>query len=76
MFSNDEDDDQQSTDTESKEKGKDKKTLCKVKWSRDEVSLLKLHFVFITFEIFLDFPKKNFFNFVKKKLCSPFRMKN
>lgn len=55
VFSNDEDDDQQSTDTESKEKGKDKKTLCKVKWSRDEVSSLKLHFVFTTFEIFLDF---------------------
>lgn len=27
-----------STDPESKEKSKDKKTLCKVKWSRDEVS--------------------------------------
>lgn len=38
-FSNDEDEELQSTDPESKEKSKDKKTLCKVKWSRDEVSL-------------------------------------
>lgn len=73
MFSNDEDDDQQSTDTESKEKGKDKKTLCKVKWSRDEVSLLQLHFAFITFKIFFDFPPRDyFFNLI----CSPFRMKS
>lgn len=69
VFSNDEDDDQQSTDTESKEKGKDKKTLCKVKWSRDEVSLLKLHFfLFVTFEVLFGF-KTFFFN-------SPFRMKS
>lgn len=61
VFSNDEDEDQQSTDTESKEKGKDKKTLCKVKWSRDEVSLLKLHFVFRTLEIFLRFSSQFIF---------------
>uniref|UniRef100_A0A3Q0SZ49 MYB proto-onco like 1 n=1 Tax=Amphilophus citrinellus TaxID=61819 RepID=A0A3Q0SZ49_AMPCI len=35
-FSNDEDEELQSTDPESKEKSKDKKTQCKVKWSRDE----------------------------------------
>lgn len=39
IFSNDEDEELHSTDPESKEKNKDKKTLCKVKWSRDEVSL-------------------------------------
>uniref|UniRef100_A0A3B4X1S4 MYB proto-onco like 1 n=1 Tax=Seriola lalandi dorsalis TaxID=1841481 RepID=A0A3B4X1S4_SERLL len=37
FFSNDEDEELHSTDPESKEKSKDKKTLCKVKWSRDEV---------------------------------------
>uniref|UniRef100_A0A3Q1FGA0 V-myb avian myeloblastosis viral oncogene homolog-like 1 n=1 Tax=Acanthochromis polyacanthus TaxID=80966 RepID=A0A3Q1FGA0_9TELE len=37
VFSNDEDEELYSTDPESKEKSKDKKTLCKVKWSRDEV---------------------------------------
>uniref|UniRef100_A0A3B4X2M5 MYB proto-onco like 1 n=1 Tax=Seriola lalandi dorsalis TaxID=1841481 RepID=A0A3B4X2M5_SERLL len=36
FFSNDEDEELHSTDPESKEKSKDKKTLCKVKWSRDE----------------------------------------
>nr|XP_040023636.1 myb-related protein A isoform X1 [Gasterosteus aculeatus aculeatus] len=40
-FSNDEDEELHSTDQESKEKGKDKKTLCKVKWSRDEDEKLK-----------------------------------
>lgn len=40
VFSTDEDEELHSTDPESKEKSKDKKTLCKVKWSRDEVSLL------------------------------------
>ncbi|XP_053268136.1 myb-related protein A [Pleuronectes platessa] len=40
-FSNDEDEEVISTDTESKEKSKDKKTLCKVKWSRDEDEKLK-----------------------------------
>ncbi|XP_039472815.1 myb-related protein A isoform X1 [Oreochromis aureus] len=39
--SNDEDEELQSTDPESKEKSKDKKTLCKVKWSRDEDEKLK-----------------------------------
>lgn len=39
LFSNDEDEELHSTDPESKEKSKDKKALCKVKWSRDEVSL-------------------------------------
>lgn len=42
-FSSDEDEDLEdllSTDPESKEKNKDKKVLCKVKWSRDEVSFL------------------------------------
>lgn len=39
VFSNDEDEEVHSTDPESKEKNKDKKSLCKVKWSRDEVSL-------------------------------------
>ncbi|KAG7225058.1 hypothetical protein INR49_014513 [Caranx melampygus] len=34
--STDEDEELHSTDPESKEKSKDKKTLCKVKWSRDE----------------------------------------
>eukprot|EP00064_Thunnus_orientalis_P004935 superscaffoldBa00000470_g4948 len=33
---NDEDEELHSTDPESKEKSKDKKVLCKVKWSRDE----------------------------------------
>ncbi|KAM6900187.1 myb-related protein A isoform 2-T2 [Xenentodon cancila] len=37
----DEDEELLSTDPESKEKGKDKKTLCKVKWSRDEDEKLK-----------------------------------
>lgn len=41
VFSNDEDEELHSTDPENKEKNKDKKTLCKVKWSRDEVSLLE-----------------------------------
>ncbi|XP_019943433.1 myb-related protein A isoform X2 [Paralichthys olivaceus] len=40
-FSNDEDEEVISTDPESKEKSKDKKTLCKVKWSRDEDEKLK-----------------------------------
>ncbi|KAG7524711.1 myb-related protein A isoform X2 [Solea senegalensis] len=40
-FSNDEDEELLSTDPESKEKSKDKKTLCKVKWSRDEDDKLK-----------------------------------
>ncbi|KAM3593465.1 uncharacterized protein V6R79_013461 [Siganus canaliculatus] len=39
--SNDEDEDLHSTDPESKEKSKDKKILCKVKWSRDEDEKLK-----------------------------------
>ncbi|GAA6217361.1 myb-related protein A isoform X1 [Lates japonicus] len=39
--SNDEDEELHSTDPESKEKSKDKKTLCKVKWSRDEDEKLK-----------------------------------
>ncbi|XP_047468074.1 myb-related protein A isoform X1 [Mugil cephalus] len=39
--SNDEDEELLSTDPESKEKSKDKKTLCKVKWSRDEDEKLK-----------------------------------
>ena len=39
FYSNDEDEELHSTDPESKEKSKDKKTLCKVKWSRDEVRL-------------------------------------
>ncbi|XP_020500617.2 myb-related protein A isoform X1 [Labrus bergylta] len=39
--SNDEDDELHSTDPESKENSKDKKTLCKVKWSRDEDEKLK-----------------------------------
>lgn len=39
VFSNDEKEEQHSTDPENKEKIKDKKNLCKVKWSRDEVSL-------------------------------------
>uniref|UniRef100_A0A3Q1GKJ9 V-myb avian myeloblastosis viral oncogene homolog-like 1 n=1 Tax=Acanthochromis polyacanthus TaxID=80966 RepID=A0A3Q1GKJ9_9TELE len=38
---NDEDEELYSTDPESKEKSKDKKTLCKVKWSRDEDEKLK-----------------------------------
>ncbi|KAM4544405.1 myb-related protein A [Fundulus diaphanus] len=37
----DEDDELHSTDPESKEKSKDKKLLCKVKWSRDEDEKLK-----------------------------------
>uniref|UniRef100_A0A3B4YZR9 MYB proto-oncogene like 1 n=1 Tax=Stegastes partitus TaxID=144197 RepID=A0A3B4YZR9_9TELE len=41
VFSNDEDEELYSTDPESKEKSKDKKTLCKVKWSRDEDEKLK-----------------------------------
>ncbi|KAF3703567.1 Myb-related protein A [Channa argus] len=39
--SNDEDEELPSTDPESKEKSKNKKTLCKVKWSRDEDEKLK-----------------------------------
>ncbi|XP_038583708.1 myb-related protein A isoform X1 [Micropterus salmoides] len=39
--SNDEDEELHSTDPESKDKSKDKKTLCKVKWSRDEDEKLK-----------------------------------
>ncbi|XP_041670234.1 myb-related protein A [Cheilinus undulatus] len=39
--SNDEDEELLSTDPESKENSKDKKTLCKVKWSRDEDEKLK-----------------------------------
>ena len=35
--SDDEDEDLHSTDPESREKSKDKRPLCKVKWSRDEV---------------------------------------
>uniref|UniRef100_A0A8D0CQR7 MYB proto-onco like 1 n=1 Tax=Sander lucioperca TaxID=283035 RepID=A0A8D0CQR7_SANLU len=41
IFSNDEDEEPHSTDQENKEKSKDKKTLCKVKWSRDEDEKLK-----------------------------------
>ncbi|KAK5850293.1 hypothetical protein PBY51_014555 [Eleginops maclovinus] len=37
----DEDEELLSTDPESKDKSKDKKTLCKVKWSRDEDEKLK-----------------------------------
>ncbi|XP_014822365.1 PREDICTED: myb-related protein A isoform X2 [Poecilia mexicana] len=37
----DEDEELHSTDPESKEKSKDKKLLCKVKWSRDEDEKLK-----------------------------------
>ncbi|XP_055007132.1 myb-related protein A isoform X2 [Boleophthalmus pectinirostris] len=37
----DEDEELHSTDPESKEKNKDKKVLCKVKWSRDEDEKLK-----------------------------------
>ncbi|XP_029978765.1 myb-related protein A isoform X2 [Sphaeramia orbicularis] len=39
--SNDDDEELHSTDPESKEKSKDKKILCKVKWSRDEDEKLK-----------------------------------
>ncbi|CAL9697972.1 unnamed protein product [Knipowitschia caucasica] len=39
--SSDEDEEMQSTDPESKEKSRDKKALCKVKWSRDEDEKLK-----------------------------------
>ncbi|XP_029935693.1 myb-related protein A isoform X2 [Myripristis murdjan] len=39
--SEDEDEELHSTDPESKEKSKDKKSLCKVKWSRDEDEKLK-----------------------------------
>lgn len=39
FFSNDEEEELHSTDQENKEKTKDKRSLCKVKWSRDEVSL-------------------------------------
>ncbi|XP_070842426.1 myb-related protein A [Chaetodon trifascialis] len=39
--SNDEDEELHSPDPESKEKNKDKKILCKVKWSRDEDEKLK-----------------------------------
>nr|XP_046227784.1 myb-related protein A isoform X3 [Scatophagus argus] len=39
--SNDEDEELHSTDPESKEKSKDKKTLFKLKWSRDEDEKLK-----------------------------------
>lgn len=39
--SSDEDEELHSPDTESKEKNKDKKILCKVKWSRDEDEKLK-----------------------------------
>ncbi|CAL8292451.1 unnamed protein product [Lota lota] len=39
--SEDEDEDLHSTDPESKEKSKDKRPLCKVKWSRDEDDKLK-----------------------------------
>ena len=35
--SDEEDEDLHSTDPESREKSKDKRPLCKVKWSRDEV---------------------------------------
>lgn len=37
FFSESEDEELHSTDPESKDKSKDKKILCKVKWSRDEV---------------------------------------
>ncbi|KAM4605916.1 myb-related protein A [Polymixia lowei] len=40
-FSEDEDEELHSTDPESKERSKDKKALCKVKWSRDEDEKLK-----------------------------------
>ncbi|XP_056155740.1 myb-related protein A [Lampris incognitus] len=39
--SEDEDEELHSTDPESKEKSKDRKSLCKVKWSRDEDEKLK-----------------------------------
>ncbi|KAM8881111.1 myb-related protein A isoform 3-T3 [Synchiropus picturatus] len=39
--SNDEDEELHSTDPETKEKGKDKKALSKIKWSRDEDEKLK-----------------------------------
>lgn len=39
--SHDEDEELHSTDPESKAKSKDKKLLCKVKWSRDEDDKLK-----------------------------------
>ncbi|XP_068160282.1 myb-related protein A [Antennarius striatus] len=39
--SNDEEEELHSTDPDSKEKSKDKKTLCKIKWSRDEDEKLK-----------------------------------
>ncbi|KAG7272299.1 hypothetical protein CRUP_014184 [Coryphaenoides rupestris] len=39
--SEDDDEERHSTDPESKEKGKDKRSLCKVKWSRDEDDKLK-----------------------------------
>ncbi|XP_072306883.1 myb-related protein A isoform X2 [Eucyclogobius newberryi] len=39
--SSDEDEELHSTDPESKEKNRDKKVLCKVKWSRDEDEKLK-----------------------------------
>ncbi|KAF7668833.1 hypothetical protein LDENG_00279530 [Lucifuga dentata] len=41
LHSKDEDEDLHSTDGESKEKCKDKKALCKIKWSRDEDEKLK-----------------------------------
>ncbi|XP_037549734.1 myb-related protein A [Nematolebias whitei] len=41
LRSTDEDEDLHSTDPESKDNSKDKKTLCKVKWSRDEDEKLK-----------------------------------
>lgn len=40
--SRDEDEELHSADPESKEKSKDKKLLCKVKWSRDEVRGLEV----------------------------------
>lgn len=43
LFSTDEDEELHSTDPESKDSSKDKKTLCKVKWSRDEVSSSEKH---------------------------------
>lgn len=39
----DEDEELHSTNSDSKEKCKDKKVLCKVKWSRDEVRVHQRH---------------------------------
>uniref|UniRef100_A0A3Q2Y4H2 Uncharacterized protein n=1 Tax=Hippocampus comes TaxID=109280 RepID=A0A3Q2Y4H2_HIPCM len=41
VCSHDEDEELHSTDPDTKERSKDKKVLCKVKWSRDEDEKLK-----------------------------------